>query len=103
MPPVNPRTEPTDRSILADTMTISIPTARMAVTDICVIRLERFRGVRKMLSVAQWKYAQISPRTTIMMYALSVDLVIRDLLISSIFIDALSLPPSPFPELPVRG
>ena len=50
-----------------ETMTINIPTARIAVTDICVIRLERFRGVRKIESVAQWKYPQIRPKTTIMM------------------------------------
>jgi hypothetical protein len=34
-------------------ISISMPTARIAVTDICVIRLERFRGVRKIESVAQ--------------------------------------------------
>jgi hypothetical protein len=53
MPPANPRTEPTDKSMFPDTMTMSIPTARMPVTDIWVIKFDRFRGVRNIDSVAQ--------------------------------------------------
>jgi hypothetical protein len=55
MPPAKPSTEPTERSMLPETITISIPTASTPVTDICVIRLERLRGVRKIELVAQWK------------------------------------------------
>ena len=47
MPPAKPSTDPTDRSMLPETMSISIPTAIMPVTDICVIRLDRLRGVIK--------------------------------------------------------
>ena len=52
--PANPSADPTDRSIFPDTITISMPTARMAVTDIWVIRFDRFLEVRKVLfGVAQ--------------------------------------------------
>ena len=67
MPPANPRTDPTDRSMLPDTITISMPTARIAVTDIWVIRLDRFREVRKIEFVAQWKYIQMPASTAIIM------------------------------------
>src|SRR2546421_7168815 len=77
IPPANPSTDPADRSIFAETITISIPTAMMPVTDIWVIRLDRLRAVRKVFpGVAQWKYTQITPSTAIMMYARSVEAVI---------------------------
>src|SRR5690242_2809534 len=69
-PPVNPRTEPAERSIFPETMTISIPTAMIAVTDICVMRLEMLRAVRKVVPVAQSKYPQMTASTANMMYAL---------------------------------
>ena len=46
-------TDPTDKSMLPDKMTISIPTASTPVTAVCVIRLDKLRGVIKIPPVAQ--------------------------------------------------
>jgi hypothetical protein len=55
MPPASPTSDPTDRSIWAVMITINIPTASTPVTEVCRIRLEKFRGSRKMWPVEKWK------------------------------------------------
>ena len=52
-PPANAKSEPTDKSMLPETITISIPTAKIPVTEVCGIRLDRFHGDRKIPLVCQ--------------------------------------------------
>src|SRR5688500_17941684 len=84
IPPANPRTDPTERSMFPETITISIPTASIAVNDICVARLERLVGVRNIEPVAQWKYSQINASTPIITYARNEDVEIFDSFVSLI-------------------
>ena len=49
----NPKTEPTDKSICPATITINIPTAKTPVTAVCMVKFDRFRGVRKIPLVIQ--------------------------------------------------
>lgn len=60
--PSNPAPNPTDRSIFAEMMTKTIPIARMAVTEACFDKLDRFFVERKVLSVRKLKMIQIEMR-----------------------------------------
>src|SRR5438046_7896653 len=55
-----------------------MPTAMIAVTDICVIRFDRLRAVRNVFpGVAQWKYAQMIASTASMIYARRAEALAR--------------------------
>src|SRR4029450_10539115 len=65
-PRISPARAPTERSIWPATMTRTIPTARMAVTDVWRASSDRFRGRRKVPSVVSKKTTQMATRAPTM-------------------------------------
>ena len=57
--PMNPSIDPTDRSMLRETMTNTIPVAMMATIAVCRERNQRLRGVRNVPPVQKWKPTQM--------------------------------------------
>jgi hypothetical protein len=58
--PTTASIEPTDRSMLRDTMMSTIPVAMMATAEVCTERFHRLRGVRKVPPDQMWKLIQIT-------------------------------------------
>lgn len=76
MPPVNPTSEPTERSIFADTMTSTIPMAKMPVIQLYRARLLKFRAVRKVPPMAISKHNQMMASANSMAEARRLSLMI---------------------------
>ena len=62
IPPRSPAIAPTERSISPVTMTMTMPTARSEVTDICRARSARFLGLTNVPWVVTRKTAQMTAR-----------------------------------------
>ena len=57
--PIAPNIDPTERSMLRDTMIRVIPVARMATEAVWTDRFHRFRGVRNVPPDMKWKTVQM--------------------------------------------
>ena len=57
---MNPSMEPTDRSMLRDTMISTMPVAMMATEDVWTVRFHRLRGVRNLPPDRMWKPIQMT-------------------------------------------
>ena len=64
--PTAPSTEPTDRSMLRDTMMSTMPVAMMATVAVCTDRFQRLRGVRNVPPDQKWKPTQMRARAPTM-------------------------------------
>jgi hypothetical protein len=60
--PTVPSTDPTDRSMLRDTMMSTMPVAMMATVAVCTERFQRLRGVRNVPPDQKWKPIQMMAR-----------------------------------------
>ena len=63
---MNPSCEPTDRSMLRDTMISTMPVAMMAIETLCTDRFQRLRAVRKSPPDRMLKPSQMPARATTM-------------------------------------
>ncbi len=60
--PMTASMEPTDRSMLRDTMTSTMPVAMMPTAAVCTERFHRLRGVRNVPSDQMWNPIQMTSR-----------------------------------------
>ena len=63
---MNASCEPTDRSMLRDTMISTMPVAMMAIEALCTERFQRLRAVRKSPPDRMLKPSQMPARATTM-------------------------------------
>ena len=61
-----PSREPTDRSMLRETMTSTMPVAMIATVEVCTDRFQRLRGVRNTPPDMMWKPIQTIRSAAIM-------------------------------------
>ena len=62
--PMKPSIEPTDRSMLRETMTSTMPVAMIAMDEVWTVRNHRFRGVRNLPPDRMWKPSQMTRSAT---------------------------------------